>query len=225
MSSLTRLAARIAAVLGVGGLTAADRPRWAEARTRHDLGELTAEWLEGRIASQPGYDGPVDVDEHLAPGLTDSLAALNRAGFLTTTSQAGSTAHGQQATVTGFAGPDVARRLADAAEQAGLECAVVEVRRPLHRRHSAGDAQVSGHFTPREIADMFPGVRADAVESLAAAKQVTLYDPQIGRNQMWPLLRQVAAQAREARQDNLVADLPDRHPWAGPAPDDDTDGV
>jgi hypothetical protein len=37
-----------------GPLTREDRPRWQAARTRAYLCDLTAQWLEGRIASQPG---------------------------------------------------------------------------------------------------------------------------------------------------------------------------
>ncbi len=32
-----------------------DRRAWKQARTLAELGELTARWLEGDIASQPGY--------------------------------------------------------------------------------------------------------------------------------------------------------------------------
>jgi hypothetical protein len=93
-----------------GTLTPDDRPRWAAARTLADLGELTAQWLEGRIDSQPGYYGRVDVDEDKVPGLTETLILLNRAGFLTNGSQAGFDGKGfdnarwqQLAAVTGFA--------------------------------------------------------------------------------------------------------------------------
>ncbi len=62
--------------------------RWRAARTLAGLGELTAEWLEGTIASiptvVPGY-GP---DEETA-ALIPVLAACNRAGYVTTVSQPG----------------------------------------------------------------------------------------------------------------------------------------
>jgi hypothetical protein len=65
-----------------------DAARWRAARTLADLGELTAQWLEGKIASiptvMPGC-GPGEESAELIP----VLAACNRAGYVTTTSQPG----------------------------------------------------------------------------------------------------------------------------------------
>lgn len=63
---------------------------WRDTRTIADLGQTMALWLEGRIPSWPGYDGPFGQEEpdgarHLVP----TLIALNRAGFVTTNSQPG----------------------------------------------------------------------------------------------------------------------------------------
>ncbi len=65
-----------------------DRERWASAKTLADLGELTAQWLEGTLASRPGYAvnaGPDPETIELIP----VLARVNRAGFLTSGSQPG----------------------------------------------------------------------------------------------------------------------------------------
>jgi hypothetical protein len=61
---------------------------WRDARTIADLGQNMAGWLEGRVPSWPGYDGPFGQEEdngarHLIP----VLAAANRSGFVTTCSQ------------------------------------------------------------------------------------------------------------------------------------------
>ena len=56
-----------------------DAALWMEARTLADLGELMAQWLEGRIRYQPGYGGPPDPE---TTDLIADLAALNRAGSL-----------------------------------------------------------------------------------------------------------------------------------------------
>ena len=46
-----------------------DLAAWRSARTLADLGELTARWLEGTVASVPGYCGPPDRgDEGAGPG-------------------------------------------------------------------------------------------------------------------------------------------------------------
>jgi Domain of unknown function (DUF6919) len=69
-------------------LSRSERRVWADARTLDDAGELTAQWLDGTIRSQPGYYGPCDVDEDYCPGLTATLVACNRNGFVTMNSQA-----------------------------------------------------------------------------------------------------------------------------------------
>ena len=71
---------------------------WRDARSIPDLGHAMAGWLEGRVPSWPGYDGPFGQEEtngarHLVP----TLIALNRAGFVTTNSQpAMANQHGRQ---------------------------------------------------------------------------------------------------------------------------------
>lgn len=68
----------------------ADKAVWAEARSLAAVAARTARWLTGELAGQPGYCGPVDVDEDTAPGMTQVLIACKLAGFLTENSQAGS---------------------------------------------------------------------------------------------------------------------------------------
>jgi hypothetical protein len=85
-----------------------DRLAWQSANTVADLGGLMARWLEGDLKSWPGYQpgyGPDDETRRLIP----TLAALNRAGFLTDSSQPGEMGPGfdgawwsQRAAVSGF---------------------------------------------------------------------------------------------------------------------------
>lgn len=96
--------------------TAAGDEAWKKAADLRDLGTLTADWLEGRNSFHPGYeDGP---DGETGP-LVETLVALNRAGFVTDSSQPG---HGpvegydgrmwlQRAYVAGFADLDTAASL------------------------------------------------------------------------------------------------------------------
>ncbi|WP_157881130.1 DUF6919 domain-containing protein [Streptomyces griseoruber] len=84
-----------------------DRRRWRSAHTVADLGELMALWLEGELRSWPGYMpgcGPDEETTHLIP----SLAALNRAGFLTIASQPGETGTATTGCGTGSAPPSKA---------------------------------------------------------------------------------------------------------------------
>lgn len=67
-----------------------DRRTWRAATTLDHLAELTARWLEGRLATHPGTvgrDGPDEETWDLVP----HLARLNRSrsGFLTSCSQPG----------------------------------------------------------------------------------------------------------------------------------------
>lgn len=199
------------ALLGFAGpLAAQDRPRWAAARTLAHLGELTAQWLEGRIASQPGYYGPVDVDEDDAPGLTATLAALNRAGYVTTGSQAGFIGPGydgahwtQLAAVTGFADPATCAWLREAMTGAGYQVLAWPCKdKPWHRPGkgvivTAREGQRVTTFgtqlgSQTIVGEIYDGVGDEAIEAVCGALQVTIYDPLPGSNELWQVLRAAA---------------------------------
>lgn len=89
--------------------TRVDAEAWYAASTLAELGALVARWLEGDLASQPGYCPGCGPDPETVP-LVRSLAAANRAGFVTGGSQPGESGTGydgqfwqQRAAVTGFA--------------------------------------------------------------------------------------------------------------------------
>lgn len=206
---MRRLVDRFVALLDRRGpLTRADRPLWASTRTLPDLAELTAQWLEGRIASQPGY-GRVDVHEDDAPDLTTALIALNRAGYLTNDSQAGydgegyDGAHWQQvAAVTGFASWATVDWLADALVDTGFRI----IARPCRTRWQWPDpgvvvtyrdgvpvAEYGRQLDAPTIADLlYEGCGDAAIEAVCAAMQVTIYDPEPASNCLWSVLRAVA---------------------------------
>jgi hypothetical protein len=204
------LAAGLAAkVTGVTGMSNADRRRWAQARTLAEVGELTAQWLEGHIDSQPGYGGKVDVDEDDAPGLTGTLAALNRAGFMTTSSQAGFDGHDaagvhwqQYAAVTGFATADTVGWLQHAADtNPGLHLthcgrATSHAVDPVTWRDGEVATDFGNRMPARDIRDDWVGYgvcHPDAVDALVAAEQVVIRDTETGRNdRLWPVLRAAA---------------------------------
>jgi hypothetical protein len=67
-------------------MSKADQDLWSTPRSHLALGELMAEWLEGAVASRPGYApnyGPDEETEELIP----VLAAMCRVGLVTTGSQ------------------------------------------------------------------------------------------------------------------------------------------
>lgn len=184
-----------------GPLLPEDRPLWEAARSLPDLAALTGRWLAGEIQSQPGYFGPVDVDEAEAPGLTAALIACNRAGFLTNDSQAGFDGPGadgahwtQLAAVTGFMYEEPAERLAELVvadgrfriqrdtdtDQPGLAvtCRAGE-ETTWYGREIDGDT----------IADeLYGGCHDDAIADVFWSAQVTVWDPVAGRNELWLFL-------------------------------------
>ena len=182
------------------GMSGQDRDLWASARTLTDLGELTARWLEGRIASQPGYGGPSDIED---PALVPLLARLNRAGFMTTGSQIGEGGPGydgalweQRAAVEGFADPEMTSRLIIAASDVGLR---VIARDPaslprcryrydravtVTRRAGQSYTRFGVQLPRRHIRDPWLGYGIcgrNAVNALCSAWQVTVIDPEWGR--------------------------------------------
>ncbi len=166
---------------------------WADARTLDDLGELTARWLEGAVARQPGYGGPVDTDEVLAPGMTAILAACNRAGYVTTNSQAGSARYDMTADVHGFTYPGATwpQLLPDrfdvtvwtepppVLDDAEAEAAAI-----------AWQANHSGYpgMDAEDIDVWFSDCHPDALAAAHGAWQVTVWDPTPDSNDLWPAL-------------------------------------
>jgi Domain of unknown function (DUF6919) len=171
---------------------------WGEAETLDDVGELTAQWLEGTIRSQPGYFGPVDVDEDYCPGLTATLVALNRAGFVTENSQASIGCPGYyrapgeecQAWVMGFidaADTGLLASLVSTVEGAGFGVQVWEgaARR---RRFGLVPEGLGSQPSRGDIEAWFGACSVDLVAVACRAWQVRVYDPTAGRNDLWPVL-------------------------------------
>lgn len=187
-------------------MTRGDADRWWQARTLGDLGELTALWLEGKIASQPPYAanyGPDEETTHLVP----VLAAANRAGYLTHQSQPGVPPEAgydgetwcQRAAVCGYASEELARRIDDACTAAGMIVHVHSPRRRNGRDWTPVTTRAGQTVTGfgRRIPLRGSGIRflyggtchPDAVNAIADAHQVTVIDPEWGRDDwLWPAL-------------------------------------
>ncbi|WP_406490568.1 hypothetical protein OHB06_00835 [Streptomyces sp. NBC_01604] len=184
----------------------AEARAWYQAGTLEELAALTARWLRGQMLWTPNghVGGP---DPETLP-LVDVLADLNLAGILTETSQPGELAvlhrrpWRQRAYVTVFvAHPEVAQTLAAQAAKAGL---VVRAYRPGRSVDENGERDAvdvttwEGHgvmtgmgdrISPRAVRRIFPGCGRQAVREVATAWQVTLIDPQWGRDTvLWPFL-------------------------------------
>lgn len=192
-----------------GSASAEGKARWLSARTLADLGELTAQWLEGRLNYNPTYGDPAPETSELIP----VLAAANRAGFVTHMSQPGEPrdVHGsaQRADVSGYCAPEAFARLMAAASGADL---IITAGRAL----GASEERKFGPFftitldegeeftwdglaLSRSILDDSYGwdCHPKVVDELFAAWQVTLIDPVWGRNDvLWPVLQAFADSAK-----------------------------
>lgn len=168
-----------------------ERRMWRSALTVQDLADLTARWLEGTIGSQPGYQPRYGPDSETAD-LVETLAACNRAGYLTIGSQPGLiTEHvRQRAAVEGFtADMKMLRRLETLAASIGLRTAVHLISAPSEPVDgfkvtiSEGEpfTAFGRHLEIRDLAVIWQGCSRTAVDAVAAAYQVTVVDPEYGR--------------------------------------------
>lgn len=190
-----------------------DRARWQAAASLHDLGQLTAAWLEGTISSQPGYapeTGPDRETDDLIPVLT----RINRAGYVTDSSQPGvaddigadHAIWSQRAAVQGWLDPPRATTLAETAADTGLIAITHPVLTRRFRRREPGwidvtrrnSRVVTGFGAQRRRSDVhhcYDACGDDAVEAVLAATQLTLASPDYGPHQpLWDLLDHWAAQ-------------------------------
>lgn len=173
---------------------------WKNAATFGDLCDLMARWLEGDIRRSPTFLGRRPEAE--TTPLIPTLAAINRARFLTEDSQPGTfERHGRQrAAVSGFvADRTLLRTLTDQARRAGLTIVVDGKPGPVVVTEDGGRP-----FTwyGRQVPDadlnyLWDAVGSDARRSLIAARQVAVIDPQWGpSDRLWTVLDQIARRYR-----------------------------
>ncbi|WP_316779629.1 DUF6919 domain-containing protein [Streptomyces sasae] len=181
-----------------------DRSRWRAARSMADLAELTALWLEGRIASHagvmPNY-GPDEETAHLVP----VLALANRAGYLTDNSQPGISEPGfdgrwweQRAAVTGWvrrdrAGIDLVNRILDSAQAAGLIVCTDSHPESVTATtvDGYGNTTFGEQLSTRDLRSVWPAhlIHRDLFRQLQGAIQLTVIDPKYGRDDLlWDVL-------------------------------------
>lgn len=172
----------------------AERRLWTAARTIEDLGELTAQWLEGRISYLPGYYGTPA--EETQP-LLGHLAGYNRHGFATTSSQPGITptnGSGQRAWVEGFCTPDAARAIHAATLHTDLVLITAlgaddNFARIAVTTKDHDDLTWAGATTSEYIDDYYGRDCPHALDMLHNAWQIAVIDPVWGRNTLlWDLL-------------------------------------
>jgi hypothetical protein len=188
----------------------------AGARTLHDVGELTARWLDGELPSQPGYapdHGPANETRDLVP----SLVAANRAGFITHGSQPGCDGPGydgawwqQHAAVEGFTDDAGLARLQQAVEGTGLRLTFGRA----HPRRTDYSQVLDGMFgavlSASDIRSMYDECDPDIVEALVSSWQVCVQDPEFGdRPQLWSALDLFSGRTTAGQASVEVAPLAD----------------
>jgi hypothetical protein len=188
-----------------------DKAVWRTAASLTDVAELTARWLTGELSGQPGYCGPVDVDEEDAPGMTAVLISCNRAGFLTGSSQASydgtghDGAHWQQlAAVDGMIGPANLPLLRSAMAGTGLVVDASGDGQAVTFREGRPFTCFGQRRKPADLADDWTGYGVcspAAVAELMQARPVVVYDPEPGRDdRLWPALANFAEQLQHNRE-------------------------
>lgn len=173
---------------------------WKEARTVADLGNLMADWLEGRIPKRPGYYG-ASPDPETTPRLIRTLAAINRLGYVTDSSQPGADETGfdgarwrQRAAVTGFiAEATLLGAIRIAARSSGLQMAVDAPRVVVTERAGKPYTAFGGTMARRDLRLVWSGIGRDAWDQVQTARQVVVFDPQWGpSDRLWTMLDQFA---------------------------------
>ena len=177
-------------------MSRSERRRWHSARTLTDLGELMALWLEGKIASRPGYMpryGPDDETEHLVP----ALASLCRAGYVTTCSQPGFAGTGvdglwweQRAAVElVVTDPTLFHRLVDAAYAAGMFVRINDHRpdggvheQPVVVTTRDGEPVTAfgGRISRADMAIQWPELNRDLRREVSTGTYVSVVAPEFG---------------------------------------------
>lgn len=199
-----------------------DRRRWKSAKTVADLGELMALWLEGQIASRPGYQpryGPDDETAHLVPTLT----ALCRAGYVTTCSQpgfAGTGADGlwweqRAALELAVTDPTLLHRLVNAANAAGMFVRINDHRpdggvqeQPVVVTTRDGEPVTAfgGRISRADMAIQWPELNRDLRREVSTGTYVSVVAPEFGPagERLWVVLDFFTGR----RRDDLAS------PWA-----------
>jgi hypothetical protein len=197
-------------------MSPADAARWYTALTLHDLGELTAQWLEGKIASIPSVVPDTGPDEETIP-LIPLLAAANRAGYFTEFSQPGEDDDGwiQRAAVSGFASPATFAALCTAAAHTDLMITVARAgdddwgpTATVSIDNGSENTCTGGAMSSAVIHGNYgPHLHPDALQAICDAWQITLIDPQWGRNDtLWPVLATFAAQRNHGHDRTFIYD-------------------
>ena len=169
---------------------------WQQASTLAELGELTAQWLEGAVPCLPMYLGvPAPETKPLIP----HLAAYNRCGYLTHQSQPGTplrNGSAQRAWVHGFGTAELADRIENTLLDSDLIVCTTPPGgdNPTRICVTIDDSRaytIGGAMRASYLAEQYREEVPVALPALLNAWQIEVIDPQWGRNDLlWGRLDQ-----------------------------------
>jgi hypothetical protein len=189
-----------------------DHEEWRDARSVADLAALTARWLEGELCCQPGcspHTGPDPETTALVP----VLSSLNRAGWLTYSSQPGLLSQipgqGMREQRAAVHGITARSDLVDVVKRAAAAFGLIVITRPIRRRlrfHFAsrgcavtrrGGRPTTWFGSPMlrdDVATWLDGCHPAAVSASMGAVHLAVIDAVWGRDTvLWPCLSAAAA--------------------------------
>ncbi|SFK74625.1 DUF6919 domain-containing protein [Geodermatophilus ruber] len=203
---------------------AAEHQDWATTTSVVDVGQLVAQWLEGTRRWIPTYIGSTPHPETRGH-IRDALARVNRAGWVTDSSQPGLRHSGlrQRAYVSGIAAPALTRY----AEHLSSDSDVVvlrAVRLPelspeINLVVTVRDGQPAtwlGNWAPpdRDVL-LYAPLPPAAASAVRSAEALQVFDPVWGRDDvLWPWLHRLAADLSDGTADRW---------WAGQRSEIDID--
>lgn len=180
---------------------------WGKAETFEELCELMACFIEGKIKFCPGWGGET-VDSETKP-LVPYLAAFNRAGLMTTTSQPGlyeEEGYKQRAFLDGETFKDIALRIAKLSLCTDLHISIFKYGVENSRTLTSSGYRIpvtiddfkpytfAGHYTygyyVENLAFFSEVCHRKAMQELKQAWHVTIIDMTWGRNDLWDVLAQ-----------------------------------
>lgn len=170
---------------------------WADASTLEEIGELTAQWVKGKISCYPLYGESID-DETIS--IRDDIAFFNRNGFVTTFSQPGEPLEdgcAQRAAVAGFASEKIAKKIGSLSLHTNLLTFIFPpgVTWGYHTPITIQDYQPCtwcGSTSTDEIDQYVHWVSDKFAMALGQAWKVIIIDPTWGREKyLWENVREV----------------------------------
>lgn len=166
-----------------------DQELWYNARTLEDVGELTAQWLEGTIRLQAADSAtePAAETRELIP----YLARYNRAGYVTDRSQPARElrdGNGQSAYVSGFCAPEIVHKIRKACKGTDiLLLPTADCRQgfffdfEITRVKGRAVTWAGAVMTPADLDLYYGPVCPNALDALKAAWQLKIVDIHWGR--------------------------------------------